>query len=99
MTVTRSIPGVPPAPSDIRAVQELAAELTARHLRVLFAALHSQPPRLTVTASQLPHATGVAVMARDGWFWWPWKEGIAPVAEVAKAADLVAAKVTERRRQ
>ena len=89
----RQIP--PGASAEARAVHELAAALAGR-LRVLFTAAAGARPSLTVTASHLPHARGVSVIAREGWFWWPWGERIAPLADVTGAADLVAAQVTAR---
>ena len=78
-------------PDPVAAVRALARELGSRDLRVLFTALQTRPPKVTVTASFDPHAVGVSISARDGWYWWPWAERIAPADDIQKAAALIEA--------
>lgn len=71
------------------ALEKLAAELAARGYRTPSLSPHGRPPALTVTNPAASMLTET-VMAEGGWFWWPWAERIAPVADVAAAAERVA---------
>jgi hypothetical protein len=80
------------APEDedpTAALEKLAAELTARGYRTPALSAHGRPPSLTV-ANPAASMLTETVMAEAGWFWWPWADRIAPVSEVAVAAERVA---------
>jgi hypothetical protein len=47
------------------------------------------PPSLAISNPEAV-ALSETVMADAGWFWWPWADRIAGVADVPAAADLIA---------
>lgn len=71
------------------ALEKLAAELTARGYRTPSLSPQGRPPSLTVSNPATSLLTET-VMAEGGWFWWPWADRIAPVSDVATAAEHVA---------
>lgn len=80
------------APGDedpAAALEKLADELAARGFAAPALSGHGRPPSLTV-ASPAAAMLAETVMAEGGWFWWPWADRIAPVTDVAAAADRIA---------
>ncbi len=74
---------------ETAALEKLAAELTARGYRAHMITAGGGPPSLAVTN---PQAAMLAetVLADAEWFWWPWADRIAPMADVPAAAARVA---------
>jgi hypothetical protein len=80
------------APGDedpARALEKLGAELAARGYRTPALSPHGRPPSITV-ANPAASMLTETVMAEGGWFWWPWADRIAPLADVSAAAGHVA---------
>ncbi len=69
-------------------LEKLAAELDGQRYAVTLVTSGGRRPHLHVTnrtASQLTEN----IYACDGWFWFGWAERIAPVGEVAQAAEKI----------
>jgi hypothetical protein len=74
--------------ADVTALEKLAAELHSRGYEARITTPDGRQPRLTVTN---PAAVILAetVLADAGWYWWPWADRIAAMAEVSTAADVI----------
>lgn len=70
------------------ALDQLADELSARGYQARLAAPSERRPSLAVRNTAVPRMAE-RVMAEDGWFWWPWADRIAPVTDIAAAAERV----------
>lgn len=75
--------------ADTAALEELAAELSARGYRTRLNPAGTQPLSLTVTNPGAAMLTET-VLAHAGWFWWPWADRIAPTANMTAAAGRIA---------
>src|SRR6266498_2034595 len=78
-----------PEPEPESALEKLAAELDGRRFTVTLIKSAGRRARLRITnraAAQLTED----IYAGDGWYWFGWSERIAPVGDVATAAEKVA---------
>jgi hypothetical protein len=75
--------------SGVTALEKLAAELSARGFTARLITPGGRPPSLAISNPEAA-ALSETVMADAGWFWWPWADRIAGVADVLAAAEMIA---------
>jgi hypothetical protein len=89
----RAMPQRAPADDDpragIAALEKLAAQLSARGFEPRLLTPGGWRPSLVVRNPRAPMLSET-VLAQAEWFWWPWADRIAPVADVSAAADRIA---------
>ena len=74
--------------TSAHALHTLAAELRRRGHEANLTAPEGREPWLAVRNPQVP-MLAETVLAHANWFWWPWRNRIAPAADVPAAADRV----------
>ena len=74
--------------SDVPALEKLAAELAARGFETRTLTSDDWRTSVVVRNPQAP-LLAETVLAGSSWYWWPWADWIAPVADASAAADVV----------
>jgi hypothetical protein len=88
MTEPAHLPAGNDSEAGIAALEKLAAELGARGFETRLLAPEGWRPSLAVRNPRAPMLSET-ILAQAEWFWWPWADRIAEIADVAAAADKI----------